>query len=87
MGGMTQSIREIVEAQVADKIAKGEALASAIEAAARIEAEARLANREVAKERRAALRAGWTESELKQLGLVGKRPARPAVRTGHDHEQ
>ena len=73
---MSQSIRELVESQVAEKIAKGEALDAAIAAAGAAQAAADAAAREVVSARREALAAGWTESELKRLGLAGDRPAR-----------
>ena len=73
---MSQSIRELVESQVQEKIAKGEALAASIEAAEAAQATAEARAREVTTARRDALAAGWTEGELKRLGLAGGRAPR-----------
>lgn len=73
---MALNIREVVEAQIADKIAKGEALeqklAATDDAAAALDA----AQKEVTAARRDALASGWTEAELKSLGLANARPSR-----------
>ena len=73
---MALNIREVVEAQVAEKIEKGEALAHAISAAEEAAAALDAAQKNVAAARRDAMTAGWTETELKRLGLANSRPAR-----------
>ncbi|WP_349885782.1 MULTISPECIES: hypothetical protein [Microbacterium] len=73
---MALNIREVVEAQVAEKIEKGEALAHAISAAEEAAAALDAAQKNVAAARRDAMTAGWTETELKRLGLANARPAR-----------
>ena len=73
---MSQNIRELVEAQVADKIAKGEALEHSIRLADEAAAALDEANRAVTAARREALAAGWTETELKRLGLAAPRTTR-----------
>jgi len=73
---MALNIREVVEAQIADKIAKGEALEQKITAAEDAAAALAAAQKEVTVARRDALSSGWTETELKSLGLANARPAR-----------
>lgn len=74
---MALNIREVVEAQVAEKIEKGEALALAISAAEEAAAALAAAEKNVASARRDAMTAGWTETELKRLGLANARTTRP----------
>jgi hypothetical protein len=71
--GMSVNIREVVEAQVAEKIVKGEALAerTAVVAAAQTALDAAI--KDAAGARRDAINAGWTEAELKRLGLANPR--------------
>ncbi|SJN24995.1 hypothetical protein FM104_04680 [Microbacterium esteraromaticum] len=73
---MALNIREVVEAQIADKISKGEALEQKIAAAEEVAAALATAQKEVTTARRDALNAGWTETELKRLGLAGSRAPR-----------
>ena len=73
---MALNIRELVEAQVAVKIEKGEALAHAIGAAERAAAALAAAQKDVTAARRDAMSAGWTENELKRLGLANGRATR-----------
>ncbi|MDD7963115.1 hypothetical protein [Microbacterium thalli] len=73
---MSLNIRELVEAQVADKIAKGEALERSIAHAEEAAAALEEAQRGVTSARKDALAAGWTENELKRLGLASATPAR-----------
>ncbi|WP_271986229.1 hypothetical protein [Pseudoclavibacter terrae] len=73
---MALNLREVVEAQIADKIAKGEALEQKITAADDAAAALDVAQKEVTSARRDALSSGWTEAELKSLGLANARPAR-----------
>ncbi|OWP20303.1 hypothetical protein CBF90_02115 [Microbacterium sp. AISO3] len=78
---MERNIREFVDAQVSEKIAKGEALAHRMKTAEDAAAALEEANREVTAARREALAAGWTENELKRLGLAPARAARARKRT------
>lgn len=73
---MSTNIRELVEAQVADKIAKGEALARKVDAVADAQTALDAAMKDAAAARREAMSAGWAETELKRLGLAEARPAR-----------
>lgn len=73
---MALNIREVVEAQVAEKIDKGEALAHAIGEAENAAAALDAAQRNVTAARRDAMAAGWNENELKRLGLANARPKR-----------
>lgn len=75
-GRMALNIREVVEAQIADKISKGEALEQKITAAEEAAAALDAAQKAVTAARRDALSSGWTEAELKSLGLASPRPAR-----------
>lgn len=74
---MSINIREAVEAQIADKIAKGEALAEKVTAAENAAAALDAAQKNAAAARREALAAGWTETELKRLGLASTKTIRP----------
>ena len=85
------NIRDAVLTQVEDKIAAGEALAAAVD----VEQQARVALDEAAAEvhkaRQVAMRAGWSEAELKKLGLVpstrqarSTRPRRPSTTKAED---
>ncbi|MFS0715436.1 hypothetical protein ABC195_16460 [Microbacterium sp. 2P01SA-2] len=67
---MTMNIRDSVLAQVEEKIAAGESLSGAIQAEADAQAALQEATAAVARARTHALRTGWTEAELKKLGLV-----------------
>lgn len=83
---MSTNIRELVEAQVAEKIAKGEALAERVAAIETAQIALEDATRNAATARREALNAGWTETELKKLGLASAGPARKRrtrTATGH----
>lgn len=84
---MSTNIRELVEAQVADKIAKGEALAEKIEAIETAQAALDAAQRDAAAARREAMSAGWTETELKRLGLANARPSRTRKPRANKGEQ
>lgn len=67
---MTKSVQELVHEQVAAKIAAGEALEAAVAEVGRVQDALTSAEAEASKHRRAALKAGWTEAELKSLGLA-----------------
>lgn len=79
---MSDTIRSAVHAQVEQKIDAGEALESAI--GAEREAQARLddAVRATTNARQKALRSGWSESELRSLGLLSTKAKRSAARRG-----
>lgn len=79
---MSDTIRSAVHAQVEQKIDAGEALESAI--GAEREAQARLddAARATTNARQKALRSGWSESELRSLGLLSTKSKRSAARRG-----
>lgn len=67
---MSENIRSAVHAQVEQKIAAGESLEAAVateQDAQRVLHEAASTTRSA---RREAMRAGWTETELKRLGLA-----------------
>jgi len=83
---MTLNIREVVEAQVAEKIEKGEALERAIGAAEDAAAALDAAQKNVTAARRDAMTAGWTEAELKRLGLATARPTRSRKARGQSAE-
>lgn len=83
---MTLNIREVVEAQVAEKIEKGEALERAIGAAEDAAAALDAAQKNVTAARRDAMTAGWTEAELKRLGLANARPTRSRKVRGQSAE-
>ena len=70
---MPKSVQELVHEQVAAKIAVGEALEAAVAQVSRAEADLTAVETEAAKLRRAALKAGWTEAELKSLGLASRK--------------
>lgn len=76
---MPKTVQEIVHEQVAAKIAAGEALQVAIATVEKVATELADAEAEAGKSRRAALKAGWSESELRSLGLASK--PRPRRRT------
>jgi hypothetical protein len=79
---MTKTVQELVHEQVAAKIAAGEALQAAVVGVSKAQSELDSAESEAAKARRAALKSGWTETELKSLGLASKtRPRRRAATT------
>lgn len=67
---MSDTIREAVHAQVEQKIAAGEALQQSIDNERAARAVADEAARATQTARRDALRAGWSETELKRLGLA-----------------
>lgn len=69
---MTKTVQELVHEQVAAKIEAGETLEAAVAAVARAQAAFDDAEAEAAKARRAAVKVGWTETELKSLGLASK---------------
>jgi len=74
---MTKTVQELVHEQVAAKITAGEALQQAVELAQAAADNLAEAEAKASTARRAALRTGWTESELKTLGLASKtRPRR-----------
>lgn len=86
---MTKSVQELVHEQVAAKITAGEALQEAVNEVERVQASLNEAESEATKARRAALKAGWTENELKSLGLAGRprtRRTAPAGRTVRNNE-
>lgn len=76
---MSTNIRESVLAQVETKIAAGEELARKIDHESRARVALDDATSAVAQARSLALKAGWTESELRKLGLV---PSARQARTG-----
>lgn len=90
---MTDSIRAVVQAQVEEKIAAGETLQAAIDAEDRARESYEESQRSTQSARRDALKAGWTENELKRLGLAGgakrtrARAKREDAPSGVDHEQ
>lgn len=67
---MSTNIRESVLAQVETKIAAGEELSRAIDHESQARAALDDATSAVTQARALALKAGWTESELRRLGLV-----------------
>lgn len=73
---MSINIREAVEAQIADKIAKGEDLAAKVAAAENVAAALDSAQKDVTAARRDALASGWTETELRRLGLASPKTTR-----------
>lgn len=79
---MTKSVQELVHEQVAAKITAGEALQEAVSEVERIQASLNEAESEATKARRAALKAGWTENELKSLGLAARPRTRRATPSG-----
>lgn len=88
---MSIDIRGAVLAEVEIKIAAGEDLHRAAEAEERAQAALADAQAAVAEARRGALKAGWTEAELKRLGLVpGTRAARarkPRTAASTEHSE
>lgn len=79
---MSDTIRAAVHAQVEQKIAAGETLQASIENERQARAAADDASRVTQAARRDALRAGWSETELKKLGLADAPRARRARTTG-----
>lgn len=79
---MAKTIQEIVQEQVASKIASGEELEAATSRVSEVTAQLREAEAEAAKARRAALKSGWSETELRSLGLSGS--ARSKRRSSKD---
>ncbi len=73
---MGTTIREAVEAEVQAKIDAGELLAAAVEEHAKALDAAAVARRAAADARRKALQAGWTETQLRKLGLSEGAPKR-----------
>lgn len=90
---VSESIKAAVQAQVEQKITAGEALERAIADEDRAREAHESSVRETQTARREAMRAGWTETELKRLGLAGasKRTRAAGRRTdapsGNDHEE
>jgi hypothetical protein len=77
---MTKTVQELVHEQVAAKIAAGEELERAVAMVADKATELAAAEKAAAVARRAALGSGWTEAELKSLGLAERsRPKRRAA--------
>lgn len=68
--GMTTNIRDAVLAQLEEKINAGEALAAANAAVTDAQVHLTAVSAAAAKARQHALKAGWTEAELKNLGLI-----------------
>lgn len=79
---MVKTIQELVQEQVASKIASGEELEAATSRVAEVTVQLREAEAEAAKARRAALKSGWSETELRSLGLAGS--ARSKRRSSRD---
>lgn len=67
---MDSAIRDAVMSQVEEKIGAGETLAEAIRAEEAARTALAEATAEVARARQNATRSGWSESELKALGLI-----------------
>lgn len=73
---MVKSIQELVQEQVQAKVASGEALEAAVRDVEDAATQLREAESVASKARRSALKSGWSESELRSLGLAGKGRAR-----------
>lgn len=73
---MGKTVQELVHEQVAAKIAAGEELQRAVVGVESAQAALDDAEGEAAKARRAALKVGWTETELRSLGLASKTRSR-----------
>lgn len=73
---MSESIRDLVHAEVDQKIQAGIRLEEAAQAHTDALERAQLAAKQENEARRAALAAGWTETQLRKLGLASKRSAR-----------
>ena len=78
---MPKSVQELVHEQVAAKIAAGEELERKVAEVTERAADLAAAEKGAATARRAALGAGWTETELKSLGSRSGR-ARDVARGG-----
>jgi hypothetical protein len=77
---MSKTVQELVHEQVAAKIAAGEELERKVAEVTERAADLAAAEKGAATARRAALSAGWTETELKSLGLAERsRPRRRAA--------
>ncbi|MFB2586999.1 hypothetical protein [Herbiconiux liukaitaii] len=77
---MSKTVQELVHEQVATKIAAGEELERKVTEVTERTADLAAAEKGAATARRAALGAGWTETELKSLGLAERsRPRRRAA--------
>lgn len=81
---MAKTVQELVHEQVAAKIAAGEALEAAVDVVRSAQRELTDREGDAAAKRRAAIKAGWTESELRSLGLASRdrarrRPPMPAA--------
>lgn len=73
---MTKSIQELVQEQVLAKITSGEALEAAVSTVTDATTQLKEAEADAAKARREALKSGWTEAELRSLGLAAGTRAR-----------
>lgn len=74
---MTKTVQELVHEKVEAKIAAGEELEQAVATVAEKATDLAAAEKAASVARRAALGAGWTEAELKSLGLAKRsRPRR-----------
>lgn len=76
---MTMNIRDAVHAQIEEKITAGETLHTAIENAEQARTVLSASEAAIVDARRAALKAGWSENELKSLGLATT-PRKPRTR-------
>ncbi|WP_018134010.1 hypothetical protein [Acaricomes phytoseiuli] len=76
---MSETIRDAVMATMNDKIQAGEQLEKAIRHEAEVSALLVEAQQASSKARKAALKAGWSEREMRQLGLLDS-SRKPAVR-------
>ena len=81
---MSERIEQAVIADQRNKIALGAELEQAIEEESVIESALREARARTVKARRAALRGGWDEKMLRQLGLLGKKPVSSRKKTAED---
>ncbi|MDJ0336591.1 hypothetical protein QMG83_15285 [Salinibacterium sp. G-O1] len=77
---MPKTIQQLVHEQIASKIAAGEALETAVAAVHRAQRELAARASDAATARRQAMKAGWSETELRSLGLAsrGRSPRRTA---------
>lgn len=78
---MAKTVQELVQQQVATKISAGEELERAVAMVGDKATELAFAEKKAAVARRAALGAGWTEAELKCLGLADRSRPRRRVST------
>lgn len=76
---MSETIRDAVMATMNDKINAGEQLQQAMRHEAEVSALLVEAQQASSKARKAALKAGWNERELRQLGLL-ENSRKPAAR-------